>query len=136
MNFTPILTERCEHEIGSKFEAKKEHWQSVIMAACKQCHRVLIPQINEPLKFSDAVENTKKGLIGLINETTMSVSDALKKHDFKMGDSISVFIGPEGGFTSRETSLAKENNLLPVTFGANALRAETAAIVSSAIILG
>jgi 16S rRNA (uracil1498-N3)-methyltransferase len=48
---------------------------------------------------------------------------------------IAVFIGPEGGFSSEEVSLACQTGAVPVTLGKRILRMETAAVVATAIIL-
>jgi 16S rRNA (uracil1498-N3)-methyltransferase len=41
---------------------------------------------------------------------------------------IHILIGPEGGFTKEEVSIAKEKGLIVTTLGKRILRAETAAI--------
>lgn len=46
-----------------------------------------------------------------------------------------LFIGPEGGFSPEEVRLAKENGVQIVSLGQRILRAETAAIVASTLIL-
>ena len=48
---------------------------------------------------------------------------------------IAVFIGPEGGFSEEEVSLACQTGALAVTLGKRILRMETAAVVSTAIIM-
>jgi 16S rRNA (uracil1498-N3)-methyltransferase len=49
--------------------------------------------------------------------------------------SISVFIGPEGGFTTHEADQARRYGIIPVTLGPRILRAETAAVVAATIIV-
>ena len=48
---------------------------------------------------------------------------------------ISVFIGPEGGFTEQEIEVAIKNNIVPVTLGNRILRAETASIYTTSVII-
>ena len=45
------------------------------------------------------------------------------------GSSVSVFIGPEGGFEPGEVERAKEAGILPISLGKRILRTETAALV-------
>ena len=44
------------------------------------------------------------------------------------GQSVALFIGPEGGFTEEEANLAQEQGVRLVTLGPRILRAETAAM--------
>jgi 16S rRNA (uracil1498-N3)-methyltransferase len=51
------------------------------------------------------------------------------------GQSIGVFIGPEGGFDSREVEAAEENGAKILTLGKRILRTETAAISMLSILM-
>ncbi|MEJ2748548.1 MAG: RsmE family RNA methyltransferase, partial [Anaerolineae bacterium] len=48
---------------------------------------------------------------------------------------VSLFIGPEGGFTSDEIELARQRGITPVTLGQRILRAETAAIAAATLVM-
>ena len=65
------------------------------------------------------------------NEEQEGIKAVLRNHRAK---SIGLFVGPEGGFSDEEVRKAIENGCIPVTFGPNILRTETAAIVSVAIV--
>jgi len=54
--------------------------------------------------------------------------------NFDESEIVSLFVGPEGGFSDREIEVAKKNGCEIVVFGENHLRAETAAIVLPALI--
>ena len=49
--------------------------------------------------------------------------------------SIAVFIGPEGGFSPKEIELFKSYNIPMVSLGSQILRAETAVIAVSSLLL-
>jgi len=49
--------------------------------------------------------------------------------------SIALFIGPAGGFAPEEIALAQQYHVQPITLGKRILRAETAAITATAILL-
>ena len=53
----------------------------------------------------------------------------------KLWSVYTVFIGPEGGFSSDEIALAGENGITSVTLGKRILRTETAGLVTSVILL-
>ena len=46
----------------------------------------------------------------------------------KQGESVAIFIGPEGGFSDGEVSIAEENGAVAITLGKRILRTETAAM--------
>ena len=48
--------------------------------------------------------------------------------------SINLFVGPEGGFTYDEVTLARRYGITPITLGPRILRAETAGLVATAAI--
>ena len=48
---------------------------------------------------------------------------------------VMIFIGPEGGFSEEEVSLAKKSGVIPVSLGKRLLRSETAAIATAAILV-
>lgn len=49
--------------------------------------------------------------------------------------SVSIFIGPEGGFTAREADHARRYGIIPVSLGPRILRADTAALVAATVVL-
>ncbi len=89
------------------------------------------PTLTGPIKFEEAIKSAK-GIKVILHQssrgTTKSLSDSLKDHTI---DSVSLFIGPEGGFSDKECEFAEENNTTPVLLKTNILRAETASIYSA-----
>jgi 16S rRNA (uracil1498-N3)-methyltransferase len=50
------------------------------------------------------------------------------------GQSVAIFVGPEGGWTDRERAQLVAANWSPVSLGPRILRAETAAVAATAVI--
>jgi 16S rRNA (uracil1498-N3)-methyltransferase len=150
----PLITERCI----VKETRKVKRWQKIAEEAAEQCGRAVIPTVHEPVEYRNALcvmsDEYKKfllthcdlpitdyGLNGFIfwEEGGISLKDAIKKllspptlqHSITP---IFLLIGPEGGFTSEEVKLAEKHGLIRTTLGKRILRAETAAIVSVALI--
>ncbi len=128
--FVPLLTERTV----ARLPKKTHRWQRILTEAAEQSRRGRIPQLAEPMRFPQALANLSPQQTALIpwekaNQT--SLRDGLKEAK----TNISLFIGPEGGFTAEEIEQARQHNLIPVTLGRRILRAETAAIAAAAIIL-
>ena len=123
----PVITDRTIPEIKN-FSKKIERWNRIAMASSKQCGRRVLPVIADVLDFNSALIAAKqKGLaiFASIDKESMPLKDILKGLTLK---SIAVFVGPEGDFSPRETSLAKEIGLKICSLGNLILKSETAAI--------
>ena len=83
----------------------------------------------------DGIENLS--IIPWEQEKEIGLRDVLRKmHPLMIGNSsMSVFIGPEGGFTHAEVEYAGVLGIIPVSLGPRILRAETAGLVTAAAIL-
>ena len=53
----------------------------------------------------------------------------------KPGDTVGVFIGPEGGFSEEEITLAVEIGAIPISLGKRILRTETAGFTTLALLM-
>ncbi|NWF52265.1 MAG: 16S rRNA (uracil(1498)-N(3))-methyltransferase [Nitrospirae bacterium] len=136
----PVITERCQ----SRETRKVGRWRKIAEEASRQCGRTMIPFIHEPVdyvQFLGKVCQLRFGeIIGLIfwEEGELSVKDAFHKISSSQIARFSVLpiyilIGPEGGFTKEEVSLAEAKGFIVSSLGKRILRAETAAI--SAVVL-
>lgn len=126
----PVMTKRVivKLEDKKKEEKKLERWQSIAEEAAKQSGRGIIPEIKPIQTFRDAVMNGKGMDLAIIPyekaEGMEYTRDLMKT--LGQNQTIGIFIGPEGGFEESEVSLAKENNIHPITLGRRILRTETA----------
>lgn len=125
----PVSTKRCVVKLDDgKAAAKVRRWQGIAEAAAKQSRRGVIPEVSEVMSFRRAVEQAAAMDVRLIPyelaggmEKTREMINGLEK-----GQSVAVFIGPEGGFEEQEIQTAAENGIQPVTLGRRILRTETA----------
>lgn len=125
----PVAAKRCVVKLDDKKAAGKvARWQGIAEAAAKQSKRGVIPQVTEVQSFSQAVKMATDTDVRLIPyelaegmEKTREIIGGLKP-----GQSIAVFIGPEGGFEEAEIEEACKNGIEPVTLGKRILRTETA----------
>jgi 16S rRNA (uracil1498-N3)-methyltransferase len=136
----PVITERCL----VKETRKLRRWRKIAEEAAEQCGRAVVPSMHEPINFKELVMGdwsggtgaNPKGLI-FWEQGGLPLTEALKK--LKESSSspapiTSLFIGPEGGFAAEEIRLAEEKGLIRATLGKRILRAETAAVVSVALL--
>ena len=140
-SITPVISERCIKKITPEESLKKkDRWGKIARSASEQCGRDSIPIIH-PLKyFVDAVKQTSHDAVQLIpweGEEHCSLKAALHRGVIKGEKNIpavNIWIGPEGGFSLQEITLARENNMHTVTLGKHILRTETAGLVTLALI--
>ena len=122
-----VSTERAIVKRDKKETKKLERWQKIAEAAAKQSGRGKIPEIGQQvLKFKEAVAEAKE-LDGAIIPYEREQETGIRQfvQNFK-GESVGVFIGPEGGFADEEIALAQENGITPITLCKRILRTETA----------
>lgn len=127
----PVAAKRCVVKLEDKKAASKlARWQGIAEAAAKQSKRGIIPRIHEVMSFRDAVKMASDMDVRLIPyelaegmERTRKLIGALQP-----GQSIAVFIGPEGGFEESEIEMAEESGIESITLGRRILRTETAGL--------
>lgn len=134
--FVPMVTQRSLVQDIDIKQSKLARWQKIIQEAAEQSRRGKLPELGEPLKFDEAVNevNTAVALIPWEEEREATIRHALEDKTQTL-ESISLFIGPEGGFAAAEIELAQQHGIKPVTLGRRILRAETAAIVATSFIM-
>lgn len=134
-SIVPVVTERTIVKLDKKEPKKIQRWQKIAESAAKQSGRGKIPCIENVLSFSQAIEESKKlcsAVIPYEKELQRGIKEFVKTFS---GDTLGLFIGPEGGFSLEEIQQAQKEGILPITLGKTILRTETAAIVATAILL-
>jgi 16S rRNA (uracil1498-N3)-methyltransferase len=120
---TPIICDNSERKVYKIDRAEK-----IVQSAMKQSLQMYLPKINEPISYSQFVKQTFDGqkFIAHCEETERK---AFQK-EIKPNEKVTILIGPEGDFSTKEIKLALENQFIPVTLGNTRLRTETAALVA------
>ena len=125
----PISCKRAVVKLDEKKAANKvNRWQGIAEAAAKQSKRGVIPEVHMPVSFQEAVDLAGSMDVRLIPyelAEDMTHTRALIEA-IKPGQSIAVFIGPEGGFEESEIQTALSAGIEPLTLGKRILRTETA----------
>lgn len=125
----PVETKRCVVKIDDKKkESRVARWQAIAEAAGKQSKRAIVPNIGQIVSFKEACKSAADADVKMIPyelcEGTESTKEIFK--NLKSGQSVAIFIGPEGGFDEKEIEYAKECGITPVSLGQRILRTETA----------
>ena len=133
--FVPVISQRTV--VTQVKDNKIARWQRIITEAAEQSRRGRVPELADLIPFEHAVGEVNafdRALIPWEQATTCTLCDALEVEERKI-QHLALFIGPEGGFDEHEIEAGEDAGMIPVTLGARILRAETAAVVASAITL-
>ncbi|MDR3480702.1 MAG: 16S rRNA (uracil(1498)-N(3))-methyltransferase [Burkholderiaceae bacterium] len=129
----PLAAQRCVVRLTSERANKKfAHWQGIIIAAAEQSGRNRLPNLAEPANFDDwiAQHDLHKRIL-LSPRAEQSLSDWARHHP---PQALTLLIGPEGGFTEKEETLAGMQGALTLSIGTRILRTETAGMAALAAI--
>lgn len=134
----PVETRRCVVKLDGKKAAKKvDRWQQIAESAAKQSKRMLIPHVHEVISFKEALKYAESMDIRLIPYELAKGMQETKEilAAIEPGQSIGIFIGPEGGFEEKEVEAAIEGGAKPITLGRRILRTETAGLAILSVLM-
>ena len=120
---TPIICSNSERR-----NIKLDRFEKIIQSAMKQSLKFTLPKINEPVKFTEFINQDFDGTICIAHcedqqkNTLKSVVNPSEK--------TTILIGPEGDFSSAEIKKALDKKFIPISLGESRLRTETAGIVA------
>lgn len=134
----PVAMKRCVVKLDDKkAKSKVERWNSIAESAAKQSKRSIIPQVHQVMTFREALAYAKNLDIKLLPyecaegmEKTRTIVEQLT-----VGQSVGIFIGPEGGYDLTELELAKEYEWESITLGKRILRTETAGMMLMSVLM-
>lgn len=134
----PVAMKYCVVKLDAKkAENKRKRWQAIAESAAKQSKRSLIPVVHEVMSFNEALSYAKECKVNLVPYENERGMEATKEAvlELKKDDTISVMIGPEGGFSEEEIELVKEENMKIISLGKRILRTDTAAIATLSMLM-
>ena len=125
----PMLCERSVSLPDS--DSVNGRWKEVLFEACKQSGNPFLPQISEPMKFSEALEDA-------VFQCTVcyfgSVRQRKTTEPAHTPETAAWLVGPEGGFSGSEEQTLLAKGIQPLHFGRWTLRVETAAVCGICLI--
>lgn len=136
--FCPFISARTLVQSPELSPKKQARWVRIIQEAAEQSGRGRLPVLNPAITlrdaFSEAARSSRLSLLAWEEDSLNSVSlgSALNGQSV---ETLSLFVGPEGGFSEEEVDHAIEMGFQVVSLGERILRMETAAIIFPALVL-
>ncbi|HMD17083.1 MAG TPA: RsmE family RNA methyltransferase [Terriglobales bacterium] len=142
----PVIARRSDAHLAAAAAKRHERWQRIVRQAAEQSRRSAPPEIAVPVKLKDLAGN---GVLPA-NATRVVLAESLveapvkSEEDARLGDilqsrssngEVVLAVGPEGGWADGELSWFYETGWVAASLGATILRAETAAIIATALAL-
>ena len=137
----PVAMKNCVVKLDDKKAAAKvKRWQAISESAAKQSKRTRIPEIQMPLSWKQALEKAKELDVVLVpyeNERGMEATREILR-SIQPGQSIGIFVGPEGGFAPEEIAQITPEDAADtyrISLGRRILRTETAGLAVLAMLV-
>ena len=121
----PLKTARA---VAEPSEGARERLRRAVIEASKQCGRNRLMEIAAPLPWEQFLADCRGIARRFVAHPGAEPLPRAGAHETAVAA-----IGPEGGFTDEEISMAIAQNWQPVCLGARTLRVETAAVALAAI---
>jgi len=127
----PVVTERTEVKLGEeRAERRMAHWHNVIVSACEQSGRNVLPQLEAPQKLhlwlAQLGDRAGKRL-ALLPEGDATLGTLVVPADGAL-----LAVGPEGGFSEHDEAALYQAGFAGLRLGPRILRTETAGLAALA----
>jgi len=138
----PVIARRSDAHLAAAAAKRHERWQRIVRQAAEQSRRVAPPEIAAPVKLKSLADEgvLAPGALRVVlaeslagSEEDTRVRDILLSESF--ADEVALAVGPEGGWADGELTWFDETGWVAASLGDTILRAETAAIVGTALAL-
>jgi 16S rRNA (uracil1498-N3)-methyltransferase len=130
----PLIARRTDPHLAAAAAKRVERWQRITRQASEQSRRDVPPELSAPVKLGEVVA-LSGGIRAVLAESEHGImlKDALQPQ--AAGESVILAIGPEGGWTDAEVDLFRAAGWILASLGSTILRAETAAIAATAVVM-
>lgn len=125
----PIASQRSVVKLsGERAEKRRMHWQNVVISACEQSGRSVVPEVAAPLPLAAWLSNNAERF-SLRLTMSPTANQTLNELTPPSGE-ICLLVGCEGGLTEGEITMASNTGFTPIRMGARILRTETAPLAA------
>ncbi|MEP7270645.1 MAG: 16S rRNA (uracil(1498)-N(3))-methyltransferase [Acidobacteriota bacterium] len=130
----PLTTKYSERLRSEEhWEKRQRRWDRISLEALKQCGRRNLVEIMQPMNWEEYCQFESSQLKVVLSEregrTLASVAETAAQIE-----TVSLAVGPEGGWDKGELATAQAGGFIPVHLGPRILRTETAAIAGISLV--
>jgi 16S rRNA (uracil1498-N3)-methyltransferase len=132
----PVMAKRSDAHLVAAASKRQERWLKIVKQAAEQSRRAAVPEILSPRKLQDLAKSMPPPATHVVLAETLAgahepgLTDILQS---SIAHEVILAIGPEGGWTEDELAWFRDAGWTAASLGPTILRAETAAIVASAL---
>ena len=123
--FTPLVSERTEKKNIDMTRAQK-----IVIEASEQSGRCAVPAVHDVTSFEDFLNKNKLPVFAFHGKGEVFDREKMIGHT-----EMCVLVGPEGGWSEKDIALMKTSGVYVVSLGTQTLRAETAGVAISSLLL-
>jgi 16S rRNA (uracil1498-N3)-methyltransferase len=133
----PFIARRSDVHLATAAVKRHERWQRIVRQAAEQSRRLGPPEMTAPVKLKELAE-----VLPAVALTRIVLAESLaeSEQNTRLGDvlqsgrnEVALAVGPEGGWADEELAWFHQTGWIAASLGGTILRAETAAIVATAL---
>jgi 16S rRNA (uracil1498-N3)-methyltransferase len=132
----PVIAQRSDAHLVAAAGKRHERWLRIVRQAAEQSRRAAPPEIAPPVKLKDL----SRDIVSAKSATRVVLAES--EEHVQLGDvlpsrasDVALAVGPEGGWADSELTWFQDEGWKSASLGSTILRAETAAIVATALAL-
>jgi 16S rRNA (uracil1498-N3)-methyltransferase len=133
----PVIARRSDAHLAAAASKRHERWQRIVRQSSEQSRRLAPPEIAAPIKLKELADVLATTMRIVLAESLAESDEGVRLRDIlqSMPNEVALAIGPEGGWADEELVWFREVGWIAASLGDTILRAETAAIVATALAL-
>lgn len=129
----PVIATRTEKGLDTAAPKRLERWRRIGVEASQQSRRARLPEIAEPVKWAEALAASAQYRY-VLDEKGSRPLVSVFPGERRGEDTVTLLVGPEGGWTDEERAGFTAAGWVPVSLGPSILRAETASLAALAVV--
>jgi 16S rRNA (uracil1498-N3)-methyltransferase len=132
----PIVSKRAETTVALVRGARLDRWRRVALASVKQSRRAVLPEIRTPLTLESFLADPPPALTVMLVEPSLAADAApvTSLRDLPTPLDAAIVVGPEGGWTEEECTMARARGARLVTLGHRTLRADAVPVAALSVL--
>ena len=131
----PLLSEHVEPALAARFQKQQFRLEKILLESVKQCGRTRVPGLDPPARLDDFLSKHQADRVLVLDESGgQPVEDCLQDIQGGTPVSLTLVVGPEGGWSQCDREVFRSCGVEKVHLGARTMRAETASLAGIAIV--